>query len=45
MGAIIRTRARHRKTAKVLLGGNLKLKIAESSLPRNFSCSDFEKFC
>ena len=31
--------------AKALLGGNLKLKIAESSLPRNFSCSDFEKFC
>jgi len=31
--------------AKALLGGNLKLKFAESSLPRNFSCSDFEKFC
>jgi len=25
--------------------GNLKLKFAESSLPRNFSCSNFEKFC
>ena len=25
--------------------GNLKLKFAESSLPRNFCCSDFVKFC
>ena len=31
--------------AKALLCGNLKLKFPESSLPRNFCCSDFEKFC
>ena len=40
-----RSKTESKTLANALLCGNLKLKFAESSLPRNFSCSDFEKFC
>ena len=41
----LRIKGNDHRWVKALLGGNLKWKIAESSLPRNLSCSDFEKFC
>jgi len=40
-----RSKSESKTLANALLGGNLKLKFAESSLPRNFYCFNFEKFC